>query len=748
MTSDGSPEHRRPSLIDINLASVERQRREGPSPISPFSVIVVFLILILAYAIFPFAALTEDSDIPNLYGVWHEQQDDIDSLKDTLTEKEELRDWLIALAGEAGDLSELINETESLLGAMEQDYTALSQGTVTWSEVLEAIEDAAPVGVTLTSIEEGSSIDIEGTAATDALISEYAAALEDTGLFSDVDITEHELDENTSASSEISIETCETVWNPSDTVVFAWADSKDYMEGLYSAKQSISTSFSSGLVAYQNEAKDLRDGKYIVFWIKSNADLPAGVFQFVFYSPSFEPYSPITFFKEYINNADVPIPDYDPLGSSVHSDITVPTVDDLAITSVELDVKIVHPAETDLVVKVKHPDGTEYVLHNQTGAGADIDETYKISTTFANKHSQGTWQLLARDMVTGNTGYIDTWTLKITGTIPLTPAPTPTPTPTVTPTPTPTPTAWPTIDYRPSNLCFSSRQGTNPSDQTLEIWNSSGGILYWSVTSNVSWLSLTPTSGTSTGEVDYVTVSVDAASKRYTNNTDVNIPDNNGWVNSDIIIPAPIPPAVDLTITSVDVYVKITHPSRGELEISVRHPDLTEEVVHVVDLTDADANIDQWYNIPVKFDGKQSQGTWQLRVRDTAAGNTGVIDSWTLKITGTPPPLDTGSHTATITIKDTTALNSPQTVPVYLTIREPVMVERLGIPGLNADSWTEVILPLSDASKICSDYSVALYATHDPGACTLWLDDIRATLEPTPGPYEFTITVTLAGGGS
>ena len=750
MTSAGPSEHRRPSLIDINLASVERRRREGPSPISPFSVIVVFLILVLAYAIFPFAALMEDSDIPNLYGAWREQQDDIDSLEDTLAEKEELRDWLIALAGEAGDVSERINQLENMLSAMEQDYTALSQGTVTWSEMLEAIEDAAPVGVTLTSISEGSSIKIEGTAATDALISEYAAALEDTGLFSDVDITEHELDQNTSAVSENSIEKCETVWSSPGTQVFTLVDSKDYTQGLYSAKQSITTAFSTGLVAYQNEAKDLRDGKYVVLWLKSSTDQPAGVFQLVFYSPSFEPYSPITFFKDYINNADVPIPDYDPLGGWVHSDITVPTADDLAITSVELDVKIVHPAETDLVVKIKHPDGTEYVLHNQTGAGADIDETYKISTTFASKHSQGTWQLLARDMVTGNTGYIDTWTLKITGTIPLTPAPTPTPTPTpgATPTPTPTPIAWPTIDYRPHNLCLSARQGTNPSDQTLEIWNSSGGILYWSVSSNVSWLSLTPTSGTSTGEVDYVTVSVDAASKRYTNNTDVSIPDNNGWVNSDITFPADPDPAKDLTITSVDVYVKITHPSRGELAVKVKHPDGTEEVVHLADPTDTDANIDQWYNIPVNFDGKPSPGIWQLLVQDTAAGNTGVIDSWTLKITGTPPPLGTGSHTATITIKDATALNSPQTVPVYLTIREPVLVERMGIPGLNANSWTEVILPLSTASKICPDYSVALYATQDPGACVLWLDDIRATLEPTPGPYKFVITVTLAGGGS
>jgi len=113
-----------------------------------------------------------------------------------------------------------------------------------------------------------------------------------------------------------------------------------------------------------------------------------------------------------------------------------------------------------------------------------------------------------------------------------------------------------------------------------------------------------------------------------------------------------------------------------------------------------------------------------------------------------PPPMSAGSYTGTITIADTNALNSPQTVPVYLTIKEPVMVERLGIPALTANTWTEVILQLSNASKICPDYSVALYATRDPGLCILWLDDIRASTEASPGPYTFVITVTLAGGGS
>jgi len=112
-----------------------------------------------------------------------------------------------------------------------------------------------------------------------------------------------------------------------------------------------------------------------------------------------------------------------------------------------------------------------------------------------------------------------------------------------------------------------------------------------------------------------------------------------------------------------------------------------------------------------------------------------------------------GSYTATITISGKDAItgqdvaNSPQKVLVYLTIRSPTLVERLDIPALTADTWIEVILPLSNTSDLCPDYSVALNATRDPGACIVWLDDIRATTGAAPGDYTFEIIVTLLEGG-
>jgi hypothetical protein len=70
----------------------------------------------------------------------------------------------------------------------------------------------------------------------------------------------------------------------------------------------------------------------------------------------------------------------------------------------------------------------------------------------------------------------------------------------------------PAIGYSPSSFSFSATQGgANPPSQTLSIWNSGGGTLAWSVSDDAAWLTLSPTSGSSTGETDTVTVAVDVS---------------------------------------------------------------------------------------------------------------------------------------------------------------------------------------------------------------------------------------------
>lgn len=72
------------------------------------------------------------------------------------------------------------------------------------------------------------------------------------------------------------------------------------------------------------------------------------------------------------------------------------------------------------------------------------------------------------------------------------------------------PLSSPTIAFSPSSLSFSAQEGgANPASKTLSISNSGSGTLDWTVTADANCVSLSPTSGASTGESDSVTVSVD-----------------------------------------------------------------------------------------------------------------------------------------------------------------------------------------------------------------------------------------------
>lgn len=67
------------------------------------------------------------------------------------------------------------------------------------------------------------------------------------------------------------------------------------------------------------------------------------------------------------------------------------------------------------------------------------------------------------------------------------------------------------ITCSPTSLNFKSYQsGANPASQSLGISNGGGGELSWSASENASWLSLSGVSGVSGGEVDSISVSVDA----------------------------------------------------------------------------------------------------------------------------------------------------------------------------------------------------------------------------------------------
>jgi len=69
----------------------------------------------------------------------------------------------------------------------------------------------------------------------------------------------------------------------------------------------------------------------------------------------------------------------------------------------------------------------------------------------------------------------------------------------------------PTISLNKSSLSPSCTAGSSPSNDTFTVTNSGGETLDYTVTDNQTWLSGSPTSGTSTGEADTITVTYSTA---------------------------------------------------------------------------------------------------------------------------------------------------------------------------------------------------------------------------------------------
>jgi len=177
--------------VEINLvprakAKAKAERSGVSVSISAFNVVLVLLVLALGYLVFPFASFSEDNaihDLPNIYSLYDEHQDAIGEWEDLLESKEAEQDYLMGLSGQAIILQEQIDGLEDLLGDIALSYQALAASTVVWSQVLEEITDAVPIGVTITSVSYVSDVEIQCLTEDIDYISDFRFALLDTQLF-------------------------------------------------------------------------------------------------------------------------------------------------------------------------------------------------------------------------------------------------------------------------------------------------------------------------------------------------------------------------------------------------------------------------------------------------------------------------------------------------------------------------------------------------------------------------------------
>ncbi|MCX5973661.1 MAG: amidase domain-containing protein, partial [Coprothermobacterota bacterium] len=207
-----------------------------------------------------------------------------------------------------------------------------------------------------------------------------------------------------------------------------------------------------------------------------------------------------------------------------------------------------------------------------------------------------------------------------------------------------------TLTATPAAFTFScTRSQTNPPPQTLEVWNTGTGTLNWTASEGVAWLSLDPTSGSSTGEHDLVTLSVDAASL------------STGTYTATITLAAigagNSPQQVQVNLTVQEPLPRIGYSPAG----------LTFSCIQGQG-NPIPRNLDVWNAGGGSLNWTASEGAGWLSLTPTSGSSTGEHDPIALSVDASA--LSAGTYTATITLAAVGADNSPQSVGVTLVVSD------------------------------------------------------------------------------
>ena len=111
--------------------------------------------------------------------------------------------------------------------------------------------------------------------------------------------------------------------------------------------------------------------------------------------------------QTYTNGADVSIVD----SGTVYSNIAVSGRTGYAPSATSVAVNIVHTYRGDLVIDLVAPDGSTYRLKNSSSSDSadNVNTTYTVN--LSTEAINGTWRLKVQDVYSGDTGYINSWSI-------------------------------------------------------------------------------------------------------------------------------------------------------------------------------------------------------------------------------------------------------------------------------------------------------------------------------------------------
>ena len=275
-----------------------------------------------------------------------------------------------------------------------------------------------------------------------------------------------------------------------------------------------------------------------------------------------------------------------------------------------------------------------------------------------------------------------------------------------------------------NNLTFNTKvTGPSPAPQTFSVSNTGGKSLNWAATKNAGWLTLSKSSGgpLTVGNSDSVTVTINStglAPNTYTDTITISDPaaSNNPQTVSVTLNVAG--PAIELAPSPVSFDVTVgTTPESRSLTISNTGNDVLNWTA---------SKTKGWLNL------SKSSGTIQ-------AGNSDSIAA-SVNISGLQP----GPFSDTITVTDPNASNSPQTVPVNLTL---VAAPKIGLTAtsLTFSATQGGANPGSKSFQVKNDGGRTLNWTATKTKSWLTLSSASGALTAGQSSPQITVSVNISG---
>ena len=112
--------------------------------------------------------------------------------------------------------------------------------------------------------------------------------------------------------------------------------------------------------------------------------------------------------QTYTNGTNYNLPDK---GAAINSPISVSGRSGNAPNDAEVHVEVIHTYRGDVQIDLVAPDGSSYRLKNKSGSDSanNVNATYSVN--LSSEALNGSWKLKVQDMYSGDTGYLDTWSI-------------------------------------------------------------------------------------------------------------------------------------------------------------------------------------------------------------------------------------------------------------------------------------------------------------------------------------------------